>query len=175
MATKTDREVPGPDLPHVLQFMRLLWAVSHGLERTSKRMAGDLGVTGPQRMVLRVVGIFPGVSAGDLAAILHLHPSTLTGVLRRLVAQGRLRRVDDPQDRRRADLRLTASGARVNAESGGTVESAVAQTLKGVTTRDREATKRVLERLADRLESAAGRRRAPRPGHPDRTSRRRAV
>jgi hypothetical protein len=65
-------------LPDVLQFMQLLWAVVHGLERISKRMAGDIGVTGPQRLVLRVVGLFPGMSAGDLATVLHVHPSTLT-------------------------------------------------------------------------------------------------
>jgi DNA-binding MarR family transcriptional regulator len=95
------------ELPDVLQFMQLLWAVVHALERTSKRMSGEIGVTGPQRLVLRVVGLSPGLSAGDLAAVLHVHPSTLTGVLQRLVSQRLLARSDDPRDRRRAILRLT--------------------------------------------------------------------
>ena len=154
-------------LPDVLQFMQLLWAVVHGLEKTSKRMAGDLGVTGPQRLALRVIGLFPGVSAGDLAATLHVHPSTLTGVLQRLSAQRWLRRVDDPRDRRRAILRLTARGARINAARRGTVESAVADVLDGVSAQDREATMRVLERLARQLGSPAakgvGRRSSSRP------------
>jgi DNA-binding MarR family transcriptional regulator len=141
------------ELPDVLQFMQVLWAVVHGLEKTSKRMNAELGVTGPQRLVLRVVGLFPGVSAGDLAAILHIHPSTLTGVLKRLVAQRRLQRVDDPRDRRRAVLRLATGGARANATSKGTVEAAVARALDGVTPRDRIATRRVLERLAEQLAS----------------------
>lgn len=140
------------DLPDILQFMQLLWAVVHGLEKTSKRMSSDLGVTGPQRLVLRVVGLFPGVSAGDLAAVLHVHPSTLTGVLQRLVARRLLRRVDDSRDRRRAILCLTARGARVNTTARGTIESAVAEALGEVTTRDRAATRRVLERLARCLE-----------------------
>lgn len=142
------------DLPDVLQFMQLLWAVAHGLERTSKRMSGEIGVTGPQRLVLRVAGLFPGLSAGDLATILHVHPSTLTGVLQRLVDQRLLVRKDDPQDRRRAILRLTSRGARVNAIRGGTVESAVAEALEGLSARDRAAARRVLERLAESLESA---------------------
>ena len=154
-------------LPDVLQFMQLLWAVVHGLEKTSKRMAGDLGVTGPQRLALRVIGLFPGVSAGDLAATLHVHPSTLTGVLQRLSAQRWLRRVDDPRDRRRAILRLTARGARINAARRGTVESAVADVLDGVSAQDREATMRVHERLARQLWSPAakgvGRRSSSRP------------
>ena len=49
-----------------------------------KRMEQRSGVTGPQRLVLRVVGLFPGISAGALARLLHVHPSTLTGVLHRL-------------------------------------------------------------------------------------------
>lgn len=144
------------ELPDVLQFMQLLWAVVHGLEKISKRMSGAIGVTGPQRLVLRVVGLFPGLSAGDLATILHIHPSTLTGVLQRLVAQGLLQRVDDPRDRRRAILRLTASGTRANAVKRGTVESAVAAALAQVTAGDRAATRRVLEGLAEKLDVVIG-------------------
>jgi len=81
-------------LPDVLQFMQLLWAVAHGLEQTSTRMRRRIGVTGPQRLVLRVVGLFPGLSAGDLAMILHVHPSTLTGVIQRVVTRGLLLRAD---------------------------------------------------------------------------------
>ncbi len=143
--------------------MQLLWAVVHGLQSTSKRMTAALGVTGPQRLVLRVLGLFPGLSAGDLASVLHVHPSTLTGVLQRLVAQRWLLRVEDPGDRRRAVLRLTARGARVNAVVGGTVESAVAAALDVVSNRDRAATMRVLARLAGALTApAAGRPRSRR-------------
>src|SRR5574339_470186 len=114
-----------PSLPDSLRFMKLLWALSHGLDRTSKHMARRLGVTGPQRFVLRIVGLMPGLSAGDLAAMLHVHPSTLTGILQRLVSQQMLVRAPDAKDRRRAVLHLTAKGARINAAASGTVEAAV--------------------------------------------------
>jgi hypothetical protein len=52
-------------------------------------------------------------------------------------------------------LRLTARGARVNATTHGTIEAAVGDALSGVTTRDRAATRRVLERLAQCLELPA--------------------
>jgi DNA-binding MarR family transcriptional regulator len=161
---------PAMDLPDVLQFMQLLWAVVHGVEKTSKRMTSEIGVTGPQRLVLRVVGLSPGVSAGDVAAILHVHPSTLTGVLQRLIAQRLLERTNDPGDRRRAVLRLTPRGARANAVSGGTVESAIAEALSGVSDRDRTATKRVLDRLASHLNGSAAE-----PAHAARTRRRRTA
>lgn len=143
------------DLPDVLQFMQLLWAVVHGVERTSKRMTGEMGVTGPQRLVLRVVGLYPGLSAGDLAGVLHVHPSTLTGVLQRLIAQRLLARSHDPRDRRRAVLRLTTRGARANNARRGTVEAAIAAALDGTSDRDRVVTRRVLERLAVHLDRTA--------------------
>jgi DNA-binding MarR family transcriptional regulator len=149
------------NLPDVLQFMQLLWAVVHGLEKTSKRMTSEIGVTGPQRLVVRVVGLFPGISAGDLAAILHVHPSTLTGVLERLVQQRLIVRADHSDDRRRAVLRLTALGKRANRAKRGTVESAIAAALAGVSDRDRAAARRVLARLADHLAPAASDNRAP--------------
>ena len=56
-----------PDFDPVLDFMRLLWGIEHRLQSASKRMEAALGITGPQRLVLRVVARFPGLSAGDLA------------------------------------------------------------------------------------------------------------
>src|SRR4051794_6777072 len=82
---KADLHAAG--LPEVLQFMRLLWALVHGLQTRSKRMTQDMRISGPQRLVLRIVGLMPGISAGTLASILHVHPSTLTGIVQRLVTQ----------------------------------------------------------------------------------------
>jgi DNA-binding MarR family transcriptional regulator len=138
-------------LPDVLQFMRLLWALVHALQMRSKEMSKLFGVTGPQRLVLRVVGLFPGVSPGALAEILHLHPSTVTGVLHRLVEHGLLRRSTHPGDRRRTLLVLTPKGVRVNASQKRTVECAVQETLERVADSDLAATEDVLARLARRL------------------------
>jgi MarR family transcriptional regulator, organic hydroperoxide resistance regulator len=147
-------------LPDVLVFMRSLWAIVHGLQKVSKRMSNDIGITGPQRLALRVVGMFPGVSAGTLASILHVHPSTLTGVLQRLVAQRLVTRSSEPGDRRRAVLHLTERGATLNAITEGTVEAAVRDALRTITERDRTATTTVLSVLAAQLDRPA--RHAPR-------------
>ncbi len=63
----------------VLSFMRSLWGVNHALESTSLRMKARIGVTGPERMVLRLVGRYPGIAAGELARILRVHPGTGAG------------------------------------------------------------------------------------------------
>jgi DNA-binding MarR family transcriptional regulator len=144
------------DLPSALAFLQVLWAVVHGLERASKRMSAEVGVTGPQRLVLRIVGLSPGISAGALAATLHVHPSTLTGVLQRLVDQQLLSRLEHHADRRRAVLRLTSRGTRINRLSRGTVEAAVTLALRRISARDRATARRVLQFVAEALIAGDG-------------------
>lgn len=153
-------------LDETLQFMRVLWALVHTLQKASKRMGRDLGVTGPQRLVIRVVGLSPGISAGALARMLHVHPSTLTGVLKRLWKQGVISRAANPIDGRRAVLYLTPRGEGINAAMAGTVEAAVRAALRGVPHRDQARVRDVLAAVSQRLE-------AP-PAEPARAVRRRA-
>jgi DNA-binding MarR family transcriptional regulator len=122
-----------PGLGFVLEFLREVWALDHGLQTLSKRMMAQFGVTGPQRLVIRVIGKFPGASPGDLAGILCLHPSTLSGVLRRLEESGTVRREPHPWDKRKAQLHLTAKGRKLNRIERGTVEAAVERLLGKLT------------------------------------------
>jgi DNA-binding MarR family transcriptional regulator len=153
-----DADMPAFDrLGEVLDFMRLLWAVDHALQRSSKRMEKTLGVTGRQRLVIRIVGKFPGIAAGHLARILHLHPSSLTGILERLEKKGLIRRRSDPRDGRRSLLGLTRRGRSFDVEAGGTIEAAIQRVLAR-TPRDKlESTQGVLERIAASLESPSAR------------------
>ena len=137
----------------VLEFMRRLWAVDHGLQSLSKRMQIELGVTGPQRLVLRAIGRMPRSSAGHIARLLSLDPSTLTGILQRLEKKQLVVRMRDKQDRRRALFQLTAAGQRLNSTRAGTVEAAVARATKLVPKKELASTSRVLELLAEALES----------------------
>lgn len=138
-------------LDPVLDFMRLLWSVEHGLERMSKRMGTELGVTGPQRLVLRILGRFPGLSAGDLAGIVRLHPSTMTGILQRLVARGLVERQRDPTDSRRARLRIKPRAAAYTMGSPATVERAVTLALGQAGPSNVRAARKVLAEIARRL------------------------
>jgi DNA-binding MarR family transcriptional regulator len=143
-------------LGDVLSFMQLLWAVAHGLESTSKRMHSTVGVTGPQRLVLRLIGQYERLSPGDLAEILHVHPSSLTGMLRRLERSGFIKRRPDPSDGRRAFLTLTGPGRALSDSQVGTVESKVRSTLRKVSPAKAVAARDVLKLLAKQLGVEAG-------------------
>ncbi|MBX3190453.1 MAG: MarR family transcriptional regulator [Labilithrix sp.] len=131
--------------------MRLLWAVDHGLQRRSKRMEVELGVTGMQRVVIRLIGRFPGITAGELAQLIHVHPSTLTGVLRRLTERSLVARERDRADARVARFVLTAEGGRIDGTQAGTVEAAVRRALARVAPEALDAARVVLSSVADEL------------------------
>jgi DNA-binding MarR family transcriptional regulator len=143
------REALAPrKLGPVLSFLRSLWGVNHSLESTSRRMKARFGVTGPERMVVRLVGHYPGISAGELARVLRVHPSTLTAVMKRLVRRGLVLRRADAADARRALLTLTARGRVVDRLRSGTVEAAVRAALASLPAREVRGAAAVLDALA---------------------------
>jgi DNA-binding MarR family transcriptional regulator len=156
MASESAEEIAdekGPALGAVLDFMRLLWAVDHALQSSSKRMEATYGITGPQRLVVRIVGRFPGIAAGRVAEILHVHPSTLTGILKRLESRGILQRKSDPRDARRALFGLTPKGKKLDTLRTGTVEQAVRRVLANGPEKV-AASQEILAALTDELDAA---------------------
>jgi DNA-binding MarR family transcriptional regulator len=139
-------------LEPALEFMRLLWRIEHCLQSTSKRMSTTLGVTGPQRLVLRVVSQSPGISAGELAHIVRLHPSTITGILQRLIAKGLLERKADAADSRRVRLSVRRRARRLARRTPGTVEAAVQDVLTRTPRAHVEHARTMLAAVADALE-----------------------
>jgi DNA-binding MarR family transcriptional regulator len=140
------------EIDQVLDFMQLLWSVEHGLQRRSKRMEATLGITGPQRLVLRIVSQRPGLSPGEVARIVHLHPSTITGILQRLAKKGLLRQERDRKDHRRIRLRSQAAARGFVAASTGTVEWAVTHALTRMPLLRVRHAREVLSAIASALE-----------------------
>jgi len=141
--------------PNVLEFLRLLWAIDHALQARSKRMVRELGVTGPQRLVIRMLGDQRQATAGELAKLLHLHPSTLTGIVRRLQRSGFVARSVDATDRRRYHLALTARGRAIDRKRTGTVEFELAKALAELSPPDLAAAEKVLEAIGAHLSGPA--------------------
>jgi len=155
--SRTTPRGPTPTPDPVLEFLGLMWAVDHELHRVSKAMIGRLGLTAPQRLAVRLVGLHPGLTPGQLAEFLHLDPGTVSGIVKRLESAGLVARERSGGDTRRMHLTLTAEGQTLNRRRKGTVEAAVRKTLDGMSSADRAAASRLLQRLAAHLaeESAA--------------------
>lgn len=141
---------PGLDgrLDETMTFMRLLWALDHGMRTVSKGMRVRLGVTGPERLIVRMVGLHTRLSQRELANLLHLHTSSLTTALERLERRGLLTRRTDAGDRRRTILQLTARGRRIDRLRADTVESRIRRALAALRGAEIEVAAKVLATLA---------------------------
>lgn len=145
---------PGDELPPLgdaLELMRRLWTLNHELERLSARMSRALGITAQQRMVLRIVGRFPGITSGRLSELLCVDAATVSTAMLRLEKRGLLQRQRDPRDGRRVSVALTPEGRAFDVPTTGTVEAAIDTTLTRCAQSDLHATSRVLEALAHSL------------------------
>jgi len=150
-APLTDPFWPVPS-DETLRFLQVIWQMEHALGRASKRMEDTLRMSGPQRFTLRLVGARPGITPTEIATGLHLHPSTITGILKRLEARGLVRRETNRSDGRVAHFFLTASGERADVPTAkGTIEHAVRSTLRRCTGTKRKAAVDVLHELTREL------------------------
>jgi DNA-binding MarR family transcriptional regulator len=150
-------QVAASDYPlgPALEFLRRLWRLDQALERLSTRMEKRLGVTAQQRLIVRCLGKYPGLTAGHLANLLHVDPGTVSVSLKRLERKGLLKRHVDPRDQRRVSLGLTAKGRAVDRPAQGTLEDAVERLLERTPEADLASMATILEQLTGLLTDAA--------------------
>lgn len=87
-----------------------IYAAEHAFSRTYKPLLAELGLTYPQYLVMTLLWEEDDQSVGQLGAKLSLESSTLTPLLKRLEAEGRLTRHRDKQDERVVRVKLTSAG-----------------------------------------------------------------
>jgi DNA-binding MarR family transcriptional regulator len=135
----------------VLEFLRLLWALEQGLNRTSKAMLRRDGVTGEQRLLVRVLGKLGATSPGRLAEILHLHPASVIRAARPLERKKVILRRRHPTDGRQVLLSLGPAARPIQRLDAGTVESSVKSALARMPTADVQRARRVLLEVSRHL------------------------
>ncbi|ETX13806.1 MarR family transcriptional regulator [Roseivivax halodurans JCM 10272] len=104
-----------PALEELLCFD--LYAAQHAFGRLYKPLLGPLDLTYPQYLVMRTLWAGAPQSVGEIGKRLKLETNTLTPLLKRLEAQGRVSRSRDPVDERRVVVTLTEAGAALEAEA----------------------------------------------------------
>ncbi len=81
------------------------------IEDYSRSMERHFGLTGPQLWALWELGRNGPMALKDLASQMQLEPSTLVGVVDRLIGKELVQRTQDPLDRRRVSLCPSPKGA----------------------------------------------------------------
>lgn len=144
------RAKPQP-LGPALDFLQHLWALNHALERTSLHMERTIGVTAQQRLILRCLGKSPGMTASQLASVLHLDRGTISVSLQRLMKKKLVQGRREKTDQRRVALSLTSKGQTLDRPAAGTTEHVVQRMLSRVGRAPVDRTKVVLRVLSHDL------------------------
>lgn len=120
------------------------------------------------RQVAALRGIQEGASSpGDLARLWRVTPAVITGILDRLERRNLVRRVPDPEDRRRLRLALTTEGEQIGRSIDHLLTGALAEqfaTYSPDELAELQRSLRVLERVFQELGAGAS---APPPSSAD--------
>jgi MarR family transcriptional regulator, organic hydroperoxide resistance regulator len=101
------------------QLCFALYSASLAMTKVYKPLLAPLGLTYPQYLVMLALWEADGQGVGELGDKLALDSGTLTPLLKRLEAQGRVCRERDAADERRVIIRLTAEGRQLKAAARG--------------------------------------------------------
>ena len=97
------------------QLCFALYSASLAMTKVYKPLLAPLGLTYPQYLVMLALWEADGQGVGELGDRLALDSGTLTPLLKRLEAQGRVSRERDAVDERRVVIRLTPEGRQLKA------------------------------------------------------------
>lgn len=126
------------------QLCFALYAASRAVTARYRPLLDELRLTYPQYLVMLVLWEQDSISVRDLGVALQLESSTLSPLLKRLEANGLLRRERRPQDERSVSLTLTDAGAELR-DRAQTVPPAIGDAM-GLTP-EQDATAKQLLRL----------------------------
>lgn len=92
------------------ELLVALRKVIRAIDMRSKQLSREVGLTGPQLIVLQEVGKRPGVMVKQIAESINLSPATVTSILDRMEARTLISRIRSTEDKRRVGVFLTESG-----------------------------------------------------------------
>ena len=87
--------------------------IIQAIDLNSKRLVKQVGLTGPQLVILQEVSRLGTVSVGEVAKNVSLSQGTVTGIMERMEKRGVVVRQRSSQDKRRVMVRITESGSKI--------------------------------------------------------------
>lgn len=129
MRTKK-QDLLGQDL--VEAVMQNLRRIFKAVESYSRSVETRFGITGPQLWALWELDRSAPMALKELAARMHLSPSTVVGVVDRLIAKDLVVREADPVDRRRVRLSLSDQGRALTEQAPNPAQDQLIKGLKSL-------------------------------------------
>jgi DNA-binding MarR family transcriptional regulator len=105
-----------------------LYAAAHAVKKAYRPHLDALGLTYPQYLILLVLWTSDALKVSEIGQRLHLDSGTLTPILKRLEANGLIRRTRRLRDEREVEIALTNAGRELRGKALG-VSAAIGERL----------------------------------------------
>jgi len=99
-----------PEIDSIVETIIYLYTESR---RLTKGMAREVGLTGPQLTVIKLLESFDNLSLSSLSERIRAQNSTVTGIIDRMEREGLVRRERSTTDRRVVHIRLSEKGQKL--------------------------------------------------------------
>lgn len=133
------------------RFLTALRRITRAIDRYSKVLAREHGVTVPQLVCLRQLERTEGATLGELADAVSLSSATVSGILARLVDHGLVERRRGNRDRRRVRAYLTKRGRDLIRRAPTPLQDSLIERLRGLDDASRAEMVSVLETVVDMM------------------------
>jgi DNA-binding MarR family transcriptional regulator len=140
---------------HLNTVVNALRRIIQAIRLSSSVIHDTLGITGAQLFVVHQLAERPGVSLRELADRTLTDQSSVSVVVRRLVAAGHVARRLSARDARRTELTLTASGRALLRRAPALAQTRLVAALRATPVARLRVAAGVLERVADALSPAS--------------------
>lgn len=119
--------------------------------RLTKQAAREVGLTGPQLTVIKLLDTFGDLSLSSLSERIRAQNSTVTGIIDRMEREGLVLRERSTSDRRVVYIRLTEKGRRVSSDIEVEPMEIFRQVLATLSRDDTRDLLRILSKLQKRV------------------------
>ena len=92
------------------ELLVALRRVIRAIDMRSRQLNKEVGLTGPQLLILQKVGKQKGVMVREIADDINLSSATVTSILDRMESRNLVERIRSTQDKRKVGVFLTESG-----------------------------------------------------------------
>ncbi len=136
-----------------LKILQSIRRIIRSVDLDSKRLVTQYNITSPQLVTLYTIQEENNISLAELSKRVYLSPSTLVGIIDRLVQKEWVQREREGKDRRKVLISLTKKGKTFLKKAPSPLQATLQNSLKDLSELEQSAIALSLKRVVDLMEA----------------------
>lgn len=136
-----------------LKILKNLRKIIRAVDLDSKKLSTESNLTSPQILTLSAIAQNGSMTLAEIAAAIHLSPSTMVGIIDRLETKNLVIRERSKQDRRQVFIKITAEGKKVAKKAPTPLQDKLVDKLNTLSENQQKNLVKGLEQLVEMLDA----------------------